>query len=456
MNNASFSPGCVAPFIPESFYPPRGGDVAGRLCTTFTQDASATSCCLPCPTTYWVWSDSFFWHALIANYISIISLVCHCFLLLTFALIPEEKSHRHYLSIGLTVSFILIAIAFIIPLGTKPEFCYNDITPHDLHTDRSCAATGAIVEAGAMGAVVWILLRSIWTALRIMINFKRVEIFKKISIAVGVGVPLILLAVSLPVTGVSYRLGNVCIPNHASALPTWFAWIFIFGSSSWIIQVVTVLYCVWKFAKFSFSAGPSHSTAVSQSSINTDLAAAAPDSDQAKKRLTLYRRKRVAWRKVRDVLALQWRSIIMAFIVANLTVYFGVMFMQQLAASRAGIKTEDPDSPIFIWKACLIANNGDKIKCLKGRSNLLGMSEARAVGSLTLASCVGIFVFLLMVRSSMFVGWWQLLRNPRQAFRRPSVDSQDLIMHNRREAETVEAEKPEDEDGVRRASASAA
>ena len=61
-----------------------------------------------------------------------------------------------------------------------------------------------------------------------------------------------------------------------------------------------------------------------------------------------------------------------------------------------------------------------------------------------------------MVRSSMFVGWWQLLRNPRQAFRRPSVDSQDLIMHNRREAETVEAEKPEDEDGVRRASASAA
>ncbi len=40
---------------------------------------------------------------------------------------------------------------------------------------------------------------------------------------------------------------------------------------------------------------------------------------------------------------------------------------------------------------------------------------------------IGIMVFFLMVRSSMFVGWWQMLRNPRAIFRRPSVDNEDMI-----------------------------
>ena len=43
---------------------------------------------------------------------------------------------------------------------------------------------------------------------------------------------------------------------------------------------------------------------------------------------------------------------------------------------------------------------------------------------------IGIITFLLMVRSSMFVGWWQLLRNPRQVFRRPSVDAETTVAHS--------------------------
>ena len=91
----------------------------------------------------------------VANYVSIISLICNAFLLVTFFVLPQEKSHRHYLSIGLTISLILIAIAFVIPIGANPNFCYNDITPNDLHTDAACAVTGIFVEAGAMGTVVW-------------------------------------------------------------------------------------------------------------------------------------------------------------------------------------------------------------------------------------------------------------------------------------------------------------
>ena len=122
---------------------------------TMTQGLSDLTCCLPCPSTEWLYSDAFPRKARLANYISTASLILHSFLFLTFIVIPREKSHRHYLSIGLTVSFILIAIAFVIPLGTKPDFCHNVITPNDLHTNASCAATGVFLELGAMGAVVW-------------------------------------------------------------------------------------------------------------------------------------------------------------------------------------------------------------------------------------------------------------------------------------------------------------
>lgn len=119
---------------------------------------------MPCPATDWAYSDDFNKQSLIANYVSLASLVLNILLLLSFIVLPEEKSHRHYMSIGLTVSLILMNIAFVIPLGTKPDYCYNDITPNDLHTDLSCGFTGALVEAGAMGVVVW----STWT----LISFK--------------------------------------------------------------------------------------------------------------------------------------------------------------------------------------------------------------------------------------------------------------------------------------------
>lgn len=55
-----------------------------------------------------------------------------------------------------------MAIAFIIPLGTKPELCYDAITPHNEKTQASCAATGVLVELGGMGAVVWSMIKPLF------------------------------------------------------------------------------------------------------------------------------------------------------------------------------------------------------------------------------------------------------------------------------------------------------
>ncbi|KAK4556507.1 hypothetical protein LTR86_006651 [Recurvomyces mirabilis] len=384
-------------------------------------------CCLPCPISDWVFSDSFNTQAPAANYISIAAFILNSMLLITFIVLPETKSHRHYLSIGLTISLMLLSIAFIIPLSKEPEFCYDAITPNNMHSDLSCAWSGALLLAGAMGTAVWVLLRSVWTALRIVFDFKHLEIYKWVSIPLGVGLPLLFLGLTLPLTGVSYRLYNVCIPNGPHAFATWFLWILIFAGAGGVVLVLTVLWCLWKYALSAFAgkAQVSGYTGGGTSQTTTQIGdqPGTPKSPgKASKRGT-----RVEWSRIQRVVALQWRTILLAFIVVNETIYFGLVFVEQTAAIEAsshGITAAD-----LAWGVCLIETLGDKVACLP-QSGGLGVSEARIVATLILASLLGPVVFFLMVRWSMLEGWWEIIRNPLGYFkkRRGSMSSQDFIM----------------------------
>ncbi|KAK0250064.1 hypothetical protein B0A54_01812 [Friedmanniomyces endolithicus] len=421
---------CPAPFIDASLFPPTGGDISARFCAA---PAPGLICCLPCPISDWVFSDKFAHQASSANYVGILTLILNSILLLTYVVLPEEKSHRHYLSIGLTLSLILLSIAFIIPLGTKPDECFNEITPDNMHTDMSCAWTGALFSLGFMGAVVWILLRSIWTALRIVFDFKRTELFKWVSISLGVGLPILFLVIVMPVAGVSYRLYNVCIPNGQAAFNSWFIWLLLFSALSTVILILTILYCLWKFALSALAkgrgggAGFGHVSSTSQDTTSS-TGMAAPGSKPTVR--AVRRKKRVEWARIKRVLYLQWRTILLAFVVLNETIFFGLVFVQQTAAieqSSRGITASDAE-----WGLCLIETGGDMNACLP-LSGGLGLSEPRVVATLLLAATLGIIVFLLMLRSSMFTGWYELMRNPRQLLklfnpRRPSVGSQDFIM----------------------------
>jgi hypothetical protein len=165
----------------------------------------------------------------------------------------------------------------------------------------------------------------------------------------------------------------------------------IFASVSWIIQVFTILFCLWRFASFTL-AGPSHGTGTSQSSIPTVASGASDPPQTPQKSMTPGRRKRIAWRKVKSILALQWRSIVMAFIVVNLTIYFGIVFIQHVAANEAQAHSPRITSTDLEWFSCLTAHHGDKDKCLYGSPGL-GLSESRAIGTLILASVSSIRTF---------------------------------------------------------------
>lgn len=107
MANSTIS-ACPAPFVDLSNYPPTGGFLPGRFCGAYDAELS---CCLPCPLEQWTYSDQFEHNRNIAYWFNVPALVCQVLLLLTFAVLPEEKSHRHYMSVGLCVSLILLEVS---------------------------------------------------------------------------------------------------------------------------------------------------------------------------------------------------------------------------------------------------------------------------------------------------------------------------------------------------------
>lgn len=46
-------------------------------------------------------------------------------------------------------------LAFVIPLGVKPNQCFDEITPNNMHTSLTCAFSGAFIVGGALTVTVW-------------------------------------------------------------------------------------------------------------------------------------------------------------------------------------------------------------------------------------------------------------------------------------------------------------
>ena len=102
-------------------------------------------------------------------------MVCSMFLIVSFAFLPVDKTHRHYLSVCLTIATVMMQVSngtlpskylltswklgFIIPLGANPNQCFNAITPNDMYSSKTCALSGAFVLGGGWCAVMWVLER---------------------------------------------------------------------------------------------------------------------------------------------------------------------------------------------------------------------------------------------------------------------------------------------------------
>ncbi|KAF2145006.1 uncharacterized protein K452DRAFT_222264, partial [Aplosporella prunicola CBS 121167] len=388
---------CLPPFLPASDFPKKGGYTSGRFCGT-DGSPSGQICCLPCPLEDWVYSDRYVKDVKVSSWISVASFALCSFLLISFVALPSETNIRHFLNIGLTVAITFYTLAFMIPLGTKPDLCYDKVTPNGQDSDMSCAWTGALLLLGGIGSAYWILLRSLWLNIRICWDRKPGRKFAIFSVVSGIAIPTALTAATIAVSGLSYRIGTVCIPNHENSIAVFWAWTVAFAGLALIIQAVTSLYCVWIYIRVVVKGW---------NKTTTGTGGSGPFSHERPK-------PQHTWHKVRRVLLLQWRGIALAIVVTTQVLFYIIVFWAQDLKFGKITANKSTLGEAKTWTACLAIYKGDKKKCLQYAHDLT-ISQNLALASLMLGALCGIENFFLLVRRSMLVGWWKILTFPWRA-----------------------------------------
>ncbi|USW55077.1 hypothetical protein Slin15195_G083960 [Septoria linicola] len=413
---------CPPPFVSAADFPDTGGYIKGRYCGDLT---GSLTCCLPCPLEKLVYTDKFNHLMDVTHWLNIPSLALQCLLLLTFIILPEGVGHRNYLGVGLCISIIMLQLGFLIPLGTKPDMCHDTITPNDMYSSMSCAWTGALLVTGAMACAVWVMLRSLWTHLRICWDFQHQRTFFWVAQILGWGLPGLFLALTLPITGVSYRLGPSCVPNQKNSFATWFGWLIAFGCIAALLTTTTTIFCLWVYLKDLGRHGKSgKGTSTNKSGPDSQGDGVAPNMESGWTSRNSTRK--LAWSRVKKVLLMQWRSMLLSTLVIVMVMYYGTVFVKQTNTGLDAVSADKREG-LTNWAICMVLNQGDKNAC-PALSKILGLDENAVIAAWFIAGLVGTFTFLLMFRRSMIGGWWFLIRHPRQWKRTESVGGQDFFI----------------------------
>ncbi|TGZ81776.1 hypothetical protein EX30DRAFT_354765 [Ascodesmis nigricans] len=392
---------CPPPFLLKSDFPELGGATNSRLCVPFLQAPGMPICCLPCPKQNFFYPDRFqkIVHATV--FVDLASVICCGFLLLSFAVLPIEYTQRHYLSVCLALAIFFMQLSFIIPIGAQSSQCYDRITPHDMYSSITCALSGAALLGGGWCTVMWTFLRAFSLHLQICWQIVPGRRFFLAAQAFGWSIPVALLAITLSITGVSFRFGESCHINSHMGLQTFWAPLLTVAAASIVLQAITFGYCVQVYLRSLFEEkGASQVTGGSglpySNSIRTVTA-------------------RQAFRRIQRVVALQWRGILIVIMILADNVYFATVF---LAFDGTTKKTQQNIALGFKWANCMAVNGGDKYACLDIAKTIV-IEERNALAVLFLLSFNGILALLLLGRPTIYRGWYELIRN---LFKRPKKE----------------------------------
>lgn len=201
--------------------------------------------------------------------------------------------------------------------------------------------------------------------------------------AAGWGVPIIGLALALKFSGFSFRFGPTCHINHQNSLADFWIPLLLFAGLTVIITFATFGYCVKVYL-----------AALGDNSASTEGSSNLPSysSSSQSKMMT----PRQAYRRVRRVIALQWRGIAIVLIIIADVIFFSSVFVFQDNVIQA--VTDDPEIA-RAWAVCLVQAGGDKDQCLEEAKtlvvNLATVTAVLLMISVSLSHCISLIFFWL-------------------------------------------------------------
>ncbi|KAK2749253.1 hypothetical protein FQN57_006869 [Myotisia sp. PD_48] len=387
-STSSMQGSCMVPFLQEELFPRTGGFVEGRFCNKI---GDGVTCCLPCPQVDWRYSEGFIKQTEIANWIAVVIFILNALVLISFAVLPVKVTHRHYLNVCLIMGIMFMDLAFIVPLGVQPNRCFNEITPHDMRSELTCAFSSSLILFGGWAVIVWSFCRTLSLHLQICWNVVPGKKFFICTLIAGWAIPPVGLAVALIITGTSYRFGSICHINHENGLQDFWGPLMALAGASLVIHFITMIYCIQVYVKSMLDDNPI-----------TDNSSALPSYSGSMHTLTA----RQTYRRVKHVIKLQWRGIAVVLTVLANVIFFAIVFLSLDEAAR---KTPENLKKAGPWIFCLAGSKGDKNACTSLAADL-GPNESSIMAVLILLALSGLWTVLFLGRASMLTGWVHLIQ----------------------------------------------
>ena len=364
----------------------------------------------------------------VAGYINVVALALCLFMLVSFAVLPAEKTRRHYLNVCLLIGIVFLELGFIVPWAKRPKQCYDAITPNDMHSSMICAWGGVSISTQAMtsasclpfvcqGLVIFggvavnmwstpplsfsalrqiltaslVLIRAFSMHLQICWDIVPGRLFFWVAQVLGWAVSVVLLSTELTLAGVSFRFGDYCHVNHTKSLESLWGPLLGLAGVSLILQFATFTYCLNVYLKHSFvHAAPDTESSRGKSSAGSTRSVNA----------------RIVCRRVKKVVSLQWRGLAIAVLVVADVIFFSLVFVVLDSQTQHALS----NSEVFLpWLSCIVIEGGDKNKCLDLAAGFV-VDDPLLIATLILLAVVGIEAFVLICRVEMVTGWVTLAK----------------------------------------------
>lgn len=227
----------------------------------------------------------------------------------------------------------------MVPFGSKPEQCYDEITPNDMYSNLACAFSGALLVSGGLSMAVWIFIRALSMHVQICWDVTPGKKFFYWAQGLGWSVAATFFTITITITGVSFRFGDVCHVNAAHSMQDFWGPLLAIAGGAMLIQIATFGYCIKVYFQNAFSDDKTET----QSSVGL------PSYTNSVRTLSA----RAVYRRVRKVLWLQWRGItIVVFILVDV-IFFSVVFIWLNALTSQAAENVDKLNPFIL---CLINN----------------------------------------------------------------------------------------------------
>ncbi|KAK5072591.1 hypothetical protein LTR64_004934 [Lithohypha guttulata] len=266
-----------------------------------------------------------------------------------------------------------------------------------MRSDLTCAFSGAFLIFGGWAVVIWVFWRALALHLQICWEVATGNLFYWTTLIIGWLIPGIDVTLTLALTGVSYRFGNVCHLNHKNGLEVFWGPLLAFATLALVLQFITIGYCVNVYVRslLDDKASTENSSGVPTYSSSVNTASA-----------------RQTYRRVKRIVELQWRGAMIVLLIIAEVVFFAVIFVSMDNSSQVNDALFRKATP---WLTCLVLSGGDKARCLPHAESLV-KNEGIVIAVLVCLGISGFWLLIFLGRWSMVLGWRDLVKS--KIFRR--------------------------------------